>query len=171
MRKNSIALFVAALIIYPSIIPPAHARLNSTELYNEAKRIAMSGDIDAAIRAFKKVIEVNPYYALGHYGLGKAYLYKEGNIKDAIRELATAVACDRRFARGYFYLGLAYMFAGKYNQSIHAFSTAYDQDSMMFEALYNLSVIYDLMGITYRANKYYDRYLFEKNKRESEILF
>jgi len=39
------------------------------------------------------------------------------------------------------------------------------------EALFNMAVVYDLTGQNNNAYKSYDRYLLEKNKRDSDILF
>jgi len=171
MPRTRVCLLPAFLVFPLLLVIPIHSRPNSTELYLEAKKIALSGDIDGAIPAFIKVVEVNPYYALGHYGLGKAYLYKEGKLKEAVFHLKKAVECDRKLARGHFYLGLALMFSRRYEQANHAFLAAYENDSGIYEAFYNLAVIHDIMGISFKANKYYEKYVYEKNKRDSEILF
>ena len=147
------------------------ARKNSTELYKEAVKIAARGNTNEAIDAFKKVVEVNPYYALGHYGLGRAYLNKEGMLNDAIRHLKLSVTYDRILAKGYYYLGMALMLKKRYNAAIDAFSNAYKYDKSFIGALYNIGAIYELLEKNNKAAQYFDEYLYQKEKKEEDILF
>lgn len=170
MRKNK-GCAAFACIAFCILAVPALPRTNSTLLYRDAAARALSGDIDGAIAGFIKVIEMNPHYALGHYGLGKAYLYKEGRLREAIRHLRLSVEYDRRLARGHFYLGLAYMLARRYEKALHAFGAAYEHDRGTVEALYNMAVIYDLTGVNFKARRLYDQYVSEWNKKESNVIF
>ncbi|HSV97212.1 MAG TPA: tetratricopeptide repeat protein [Spirochaetota bacterium] len=169
MRNKPIVLvaFLVALVFVPAI----HARTNSTVLYKAAERMAMDGDIDGAITAFRKTLQMNSHYALGHYGLGKVCLYRDGMLKEAVYHLEQAVDLDKGLARGYFYLGIGYMLSKRYGQSLNAFHTAYELDRGLVEALYNMAVVYDLTKQGTNAVKSYERYLLEKNKRDSDILF
>lgn len=169
MQSEKILLLVFCIILV--LRADSSARVNSTSLYNEAKDIALKGDIDNTIAAFKKVLRQNSHYALGHYGLGKAYLFKNGAQNDAIKHLRLAVAYDRQLAKGYFYLGLAYMFAKRYEQAVHSFSSAYEYDKSMIEALYNIAVIYDIQKVNFKSTLYYDRFVAEKIRKDSNILF
>ena len=65
-----------------------------------------AGKYADAADVFRKVIAISPWYALGHYGLGKTSLYLPGEMDDAIKELRTAVELDPELARAYFYLGM-----------------------------------------------------------------
>ncbi|HPI14725.1 MAG TPA: tetratricopeptide repeat protein, partial [Spirochaetota bacterium] len=78
---------------------------------------------------------------------------------------------DKGLARAYFYLGMAYMFSKRYGQSLNAFNAAYELDRNLVEALYNMAVIYDLIKQGTMSARSYDRYLLERNKRDSDILF
>jgi tetratricopeptide (TPR) repeat protein len=167
MKRSCAALIILLLTIPLSL----HAGKNSSVLYREAAKLALAGKIDESIPVFKKSIEVNPYYSMAHYGLGKAYLYREGRIKDAIRSLERAVKLDYRNAKGYFYLGLGYLISKKYIMAVHAFDNAYRNDSSLFEALYNIGAAYDIMGYEGKANKYYDLFLLKKDKIDMDVLF
>jgi len=145
------------------------ARENSTLVYAEGAARAANGDIEGAIPFFEKAVKLSPDYSLAHYGLGRAYLYRESRMKDAIRELSISVRCDRRLAKGYFYLGFAYMFSGKYDRAINAFNSAYSVDRTYFPALYNIAAIYDLMGQVQKARQFYVRYNNELHKGEDEF--
>jgi tetratricopeptide (TPR) repeat protein len=149
----------------------AEPRENSTELYRKGAKLAINGELDKAIPVFKKVVEISPYYCLGHYGLGKAYLYKPGMIDDAIRHLKTAVELDRKFVKGYFYLGIAYLMAKKYPLAGRAFKQAYSYDDTYIEALYNMGVVYETMDRSYHSMFYFNKYLEERAREAEDIVF
>jgi tetratricopeptide (TPR) repeat protein len=167
--RNSILCIVALVTV--SCAQPASAKPDSGILYREASARARSGDIDGAIVDFKKIIDLSPRYALGHYGLGKAYLCKKGELKNAIYHLRQSVACDRDLGKGYFYLGLAYMFSEKYALSLDAFMRAYTADRSIVEALYNIAVVYDMIRQDSNSTKYYDRFMTAKYKKDTDLLF
>jgi tetratricopeptide (TPR) repeat protein len=148
-----------------------HSLENSTTLYKKGAALAAEGKISQAIEIFKKVIKTNQYYALGHYGLGKAYLYIPGKLNEAIIHLRRSVILDRRLSKGYFYLGMAYLFANKLPRAATSFHTAYKLDETLVEALYNLGVVYDRMKNSYKAKFYYRLYLREKYREEGERIF
>ena len=165
---RALAALIGALLVAAA---PALSRENSTEIYGKGARLALDGQLDKAILLFRKVVEISPYYCMGHYGLGKAYLYKYGMLDDAIRHLKRAVTLDRRLARGYFYLGLAYQMARRYPQAIHAYKSAYQFDDTIIEALYNLGVVYETMEKSYESGLYFTKYGEAKMGQEEDIFF
>jgi tetratricopeptide (TPR) repeat protein len=168
MNHLRIALALVAILLFAETL---HARKNSSAVYREAARLAMAGDIDAAIPKFKEALAINPYYSTGHYGLGKAYLHREGKIKDAIRSLERAIRLDSKNAKGHFYLGIAYLMKEKYVKAVHAFDDAYRNDSTFIEALYNMGAAYDIMGYEGKAKKYFDLFYLKKEKVDRDVLF
>jgi tetratricopeptide (TPR) repeat protein len=168
-RMRIAAALIAALM--SAAAGAAEPRENSTDLYQQGAKLAIEGDLDKAIPVFKKVVEISPYYCLGHYGLGKAYLHKYGMIDDAIRHLKTAVDLDRKLVKGYFYLGIAYMIAKKYPQAGRAFKQAYSYDDTYIEALYNIGVVYETMDRSFQSGFYFNKYLEERAKEAEDIIF
>ncbi len=168
-RVHAVSVLIAVLISVAAA--DAEPRENSTELYQKGAKLALDGELDEAITVFKKVVEISPYYCLGHYGLGKAYLYKPGMIKDAIRHLKTAVELDRKFVKGYFYLGIAYLIAKKYPLAGRAFKQAYTYDDTFIEALYNIGVVYETMDRSYQSTVYFNKYLEERAKEAEDVVF
>ncbi len=164
-------LLIICAISFQPVLSDADARENSSELYKQGAQLALKGQLDDAIVVFKKVINLSPYYCLGHYGLGKAYMYKEGMMKEAILHLKLSVTYDRKYAKGYFYLGLAYFLSQKYTHALHSFKEAYTRDETMLEALLNIAIVYDQMENDYQALKYYNRYYYEKTREEDDSLF
>jgi tetratricopeptide (TPR) repeat protein len=169
MRSNFLpVIFFSLLLISQGNSGP---RKNSSIMYQEAAKTALSGDLDKAIAVFKEVIDISPSFSLGYYGLGKAYLYKQGMLDDALIYLKMAVKFDKSLSRGYFYLGMAYMLKKKYGEALNAFQTAYDQDKTMLEALFNIGAIYDMLQNNHMAAQYFEDYLSQKQKREENIIF
>ncbi len=162
-------MFLLIMTILP--VSPAFTIGNSTLLYREGAKLALSGNIDGAIAKFKESIARNPYYSTGHYGLGKAYLHQPGKIKDAIRHLERAARLDSKNAKAYFYLGIAYMFDKKMVKAIHAFDDAYRRDATFIEAIYNIAAAYDMMGYDSKAFLYFEQFLQKKERTERDILF
>ncbi|MCU0848086.1 MAG: hypothetical protein MUD12_09390 [Spirochaetes bacterium] len=166
MSDRSPAYILILILLFSA---PSFGLENSTDLYKKGARLALNGKIDEAILVFKKVIDISPYYCMGHYGLGKAYLYKYGMIDEAIRQLRLSVKYDTRFAKGYFYLGMGYLLSGKYVDAIHSFRTAYRYNEAMSEALYNTGAVYDLMDRSYKAQVYFGKFGAESKSKEEEM--
>ncbi len=172
MNRNLIGLLpIAFTMVVCFIAGPVKSSENSTQLYHRAAKLAIDGNIDESISIFKRVIAVNPYYALGHYGIGKAYLYKEGKLADAIVHLRRAVELDRKLSKGHFYLGIALMFNKRYVYALHSFHRAYRYDKSGIEALYNIAVIYDIMNSSQKAQRFFEQYFYLKEKGDLDILF
>ena len=168
--KIKIIYPIVSLFILLFFILPVSAVENSSQLYEQGAQEALKGNIEEAIKIFKKVVKISPSYTLGHYGLGKAYLHKKGKLKEAVIHLRIATELDKKFAKGFFYLGIAYYFSTKYVYAIHAFKKAYKYDETMIEALYNLSIIYDIIGRDLKAREYYKKYYREKTRDEDFIF-
>lgn len=173
LMRNRVFRVLAAILAAGllSTAVAAEPRENSSELYRKGARLAIDGQLDKAILVFNRVIEISPYYCMGHYGLGKAYLHKYGMMDNAIRHLRTAVRLDRKFVKAYFYLGIAYFMAKKYPQAARAFKSAYEYDDTYIEALYNLGVVYDIMDKRHKSTVYFSKFLGEKVKEEEDIVF
>ncbi len=168
LNERIISLLFLFFLIFSSAL---YSLENSTALYKKGAALAAEGKISEAVEVFKKVIVTNRYYALGHYGLGKAYLYLPGKLDESIIHLRQSVQLDRRLSKGHFYLGMAYLFANKLPRAAGSFHTAYRLDDSLVEALYNLGVVYDRMKNKYKSEFYYRLYLKRKYKKGEERIF
>jgi len=144
---------------------------NSSALYKKGARLSLNGKIDEGIKIFKEVIKLSPNYCLGHYGLGKAYLYKYGMTHQAIKHLRRSVELDRSFYKGYFYLGIGYYLSKKYIPAIAAFKKCFilskKVGDVYEESLYNISMTYDIIGKKRHARLYYTLYQRYKSKKST----
>lgn len=85
--ENSLALgtkdFLAGKVEHPVI--------NSAEKYNlSGEELLGRKDIDGALNAFKKAIEVAPHFIAAHNNIGKAYLQK-GELANALKHFTNAL--------------------------------------------------------------------------------
>jgi len=164
MRVKAAVIILCLTMTGPFRAASYGAEKNSTELYKEGLALAEQGKLDLAELSFKKTVEANPWYCLGHYGLGRVYMYKPETLDRSILHLKRCVNLDPEYAPGYFYLGMAQMHAEKYTDAIHSFSSAFEKDNSFVEALYNIGVIYDLLGDEYKSFYYYRRYFTEQER-------
>lgn len=161
------------LLILTLVLSAFHAGYpaeNSTLYYKKGVEEYRAGNFTGAEKSFIRAIELNPYYTLGHYGLGRVYLKQKGGSADSIKHLKKSVSLDPSFAKGWFKLGIAEFLAEKYIESLHSFSEAYKRDRTFIEALYNIGVVYDLLGDNYRAYVHFRLY-YKRLKGERESPF
>ncbi|HPB81941.1 MAG TPA: hypothetical protein PK200_07870 [Spirochaetota bacterium] len=167
-------IFVSVTLMVSICAAPNHTpgnQQNSSLLYRKAAEIATSGNLQQAIPLFREVIKLSPHYTKGHYGLGKALLYKEETVREGIRHLQKAVSLDRRNAPAFFYLGIGYMLSKNYMNSIDAFQKAYQLDPNMIEALFNIGSAFDIMENKKQSTRYFRQYLEKQHREDSDILF
>ena len=142
----------------------------ASSVCTEAIALAKVKEYSKAKELFVKAIALNPYYYSAHYGYGKICLYS-GDIKNAIKHLDIAVKLDATSASGWFYLGFANFFAKNYVKANYCFKEAYRLDASFIESLYNIAVIYEITGDTYKSKIYFEKYFFEKDKKDTGLLF
>jgi tetratricopeptide (TPR) repeat protein len=167
-------LLVPVTLLFFICATPHHApgtQRNSSLLYRKAAEIAQSGNLQQAVPLFREVIKLSPHYTKGHYGLGKALLYKEETVQEGIQHLQKAVSLDRRNASAFFYLGIGYMLSKNYMNSIDAFQKAYQLDPNMIEALFNIGAAFDIMENKKQSARYFRLYLEKQQRDDSDILF
>ena len=96
---------------------PDRARLEQAEFYfKEGYRLQMNGDLEGAIAAYKRSIELYPT-AEAHTFLGWAYSF-QGRIDEAIKECETAIQIDPDFGNPYNDIGVYLIGKGEYDEAI-----------------------------------------------------
>lgn len=158
------SILIALLCLLP------HNSQFASSVCAEATALAKAKEYLKAKELFVKAIGLNPYYYVAHYGYGKTCLYT-GDIKNAVKHLDIAVNLDATSASGWFYLGFANFFAKNYVKANYCFKKAYSLDTAFVESLYNIAVIYEITGETYKSKVYFDKYFFEKDKKDTGLLF
>ena len=93
------------------------ARLEHAEFFfKEGYRLQMGGDLEGAIAAYKRSIEMYPT-AEAHTFLGWAYSF-QGRVDEAIRECEIAIQVDPDFGNPYNDIGVYLIEKGEYDEAI-----------------------------------------------------
>ncbi len=96
---------------------PDPGRLELAEFYfKEGYRLQTSGDLNGAIAAYKRSIELYAT-AEAHTFLGWAYSF-QGQIDEAIKECETAIQVDPDFGNPYNDIGVYLIEKGEYDEAI-----------------------------------------------------
>jgi tetratricopeptide (TPR) repeat protein len=73
--------------------PPADPNETALEVYNRALRALSDGDLDAALDALTRTLEIDPTLAVAHYNRGLTHYIREaqGRVADRASELRLAI--------------------------------------------------------------------------------
>ena len=112
---------------------------------------------DQAIEAYAKAIELRPFYADAHVGLGDARAAK-GDVDGAIAGYQKALTFDPVNPRVYLSLGkIYYAEKGLYYESVTAYKKAIELDSTSVDARMGLGEVYEDKGLYKEAVEEYRR--------------
>jgi tetratricopeptide (TPR) repeat protein/TolB-like protein len=112
---------------------------------------------DQAIEAYGKAIELRPFYADAHVGLGDAKGAK-GDVDGAIAAYQKALTYNAVNPRVYMSLGkIYYSEKGLYYESVNAYKKAIELDSQSVEARMGLGEVYEEKGLYKEAIEEYRR--------------
>jgi len=121
------------------------------------------GNIERAITALRRALELDPKYALAYAGLGEAYLYRFDETKDArwvkqsLEACQRAVELDDALAVAHATLGRVHRVTGKYEQAVAEFQRALELDPRSDEAYRGLAAAYEALGQAENAERTYRR--------------
>jgi tetratricopeptide (TPR) repeat protein len=112
---------------------------------------------DQAAEAYGKAIELRPFYADAHVGLGDAKASK-GDVDGAIAAYTKALAFNPINPRVHMALGkIYYAEKGLYYESVNAYKKAIDLDSASVDARMGLGEVYEDKGLYKEAIEEYRR--------------
>ena len=99
------------------------------------------GNIEQALVAIERAVEINPSLAECRTNLGNIYLKKD-RIEDAINQYRAALQINPADAKTHNNLGNAYTKAGRLDDAISEYSESLELDPNFAEVYTNLSVVY-----------------------------
>jgi serine/threonine protein kinase/tetratricopeptide (TPR) repeat protein len=120
---------------------------NSDEGYRRLGDALRASDEQASIGAYKKAIEINPYYWYNYNALGSAY-FRFGKDDLALQAYQKVTEIAPTIPSGYANMGAVYLRDGKYDQASQQFESALKQDP-------NFTVAISGLGNAYLFNKRY----------------
>jgi tetratricopeptide (TPR) repeat protein len=104
------------------------------------------GNIDAALLALERAVEINPSLAESRTNLGNIYLRKD-RIEDAIYEYRAALKIKPEDSKTHSNLGNAYMQKGWLNDAVSEYTYSIELDPNFAEAYKNLASAYFKQGM------------------------
>ncbi len=104
------------------------------------------GNIDAALLALERAVEINPSLAESRTNLGNIYLRKD-RVEDAIYEYRAALKIKPEDAKTHNNLGNAYMRKEWFNDAVSEYSYSVELDPNFAEAYKNLASAYCKQGM------------------------
>ena len=119
---------------------------------------------DQAVEAYQKAIELRPFYADAHVGLGDARAAK-GDVDAAITAYQKALTYNTVNPRVHMSLGkIYYSEKGLYYESVQAYKRAIDLDGQSVEARMGLGEVYEDKGLYKEAVEEYRKVIDLDNK-------
>jgi tetratricopeptide (TPR) repeat protein len=117
--------------------------LSATEWFEKGYKLDESGNYSDAVKAYSKVIELNPQYADAYLNRGLAYC-RLGNYQQGIKDYNKAIELDSRAIRtaAYSNRGLTYGHLGNYQQAIEDYNKAIELDPQFAGAYLNRGSAY-----------------------------
>ncbi|HID11433.1 MAG TPA: tetratricopeptide repeat protein [Candidatus Latescibacteria bacterium] len=112
----------------------------------------------AAAREFRRVIELYPDYAIGHFNLGIAYM-QMCEYEEAIRELRRALALDPKNPYAHYTLGLIHKVKGEYQEAKRELEAVLKMDPEDPYVWHNLGIVLSKLGDHEGAIKAYKQVL------------
>ena len=136
--------------------PTGHPNFAEAEAYN-TRGIAYceKGELDKAIGAFRKAIDLKSDYANAHYNKGIAWMRK-GEIDNAWSAYYGAIQCKRNYAEAYNNRGIAYQLRGETLYALQDYSMAIGLNQELTEAYTNRGSLHlDRSDIHYALDDFY----------------
>jgi tetratricopeptide (TPR) repeat protein len=125
---------------------------------------------DQAVEAYTKAIELRPFYAEAHVGLGDAKAAK-GDVDGAISAYQKALVFNPVNPRVHLSLGkIYYAEKGLYYESVNAYKKAIDLDQRSVEARMGLGEVYEEKGLYKEALEEYRR-VMELDAKHTGALY
>jgi tetratricopeptide (TPR) repeat protein len=99
------------------------------------------GDMESALLAFERAVEINPTLSESRANLGNIYL-KKGKVTQAIREYQAALDINPNDAKTHNNLGNAYMQRSSFGYAVSEYSRAISLDPNFVDGYKNLALVY-----------------------------
>ena len=145
--------------------PTQHPNLAEAEAYNtRGIDYCEKGELDEAIAAFGKAIDLKPDYANAHYNKGLAHIRK-GELDKAWSAYYGAIQCKRNYAEAYNNRGIASQLKGETLYALQDFSTAIGLNQELSEAYTNRGSLHldRYKAIQYALDDFYTAIKLDSN--------
>jgi protein O-mannosyl-transferase len=117
----------------------------SRQHYNLGVVLARNGNLEDAIKHYRKALKIKPDYLEAYYNLGNA-LARKGNAEAAMTNYNKVLEINPDYVAAYYNKSRIFLNQGKIGEAIDNYQRTLIINSEMTEALYNLSWIYATSG-------------------------
>ena len=136
--------------------PDSLVVFDAISLNISADRLYDAGDIDAAVKEFKKALQLDPDDANIHNSLGVCYGVS-GNLEKALKEFTTAIDLDPGEPLSLYNAGLVSKMAGNHKDALDYFLRADSQPGERFEIALQIGRLYLDMDLPDSARPHLER--------------
>ena len=102
---------------------PSGSQAEAGEWFDKGVLLSVYGNYDAAVKAFKKVVELVPDWSEAYFQLGVSY-GEAGRYEDAVISINKAIELDDSKGIYYYGRGRIYLMAGDPDKAMEDFTTA-----------------------------------------------
>jgi len=106
----------------------------------------VSGDLDAAVKAFERSVELNPAYSNGYLGLSFAY-YGKNNYKKALSNIDRVLGLDKMNYEAYGLMTKIYSNLGDQGKALAAAKKAREANPYNYDTIVDLGTAYCRSGL------------------------
>ena len=129
--------------------------LRAESMFQHGNILMMLGQLDSAIRAYSRAIDLNPRVASFYNNRGITY-ERKGEFGFAIQDFDKAIGLDPKLAEAYNNRGTTYCNKGEYDRAIKDYTKAIELNPNYFTAYNNRGNAYDKKDKVDRAIKNYN---------------
>ena len=134
---SALGAVCAGLAIWWPIADVTPAKFAAASYFNFGVSFAEQGDGAAAERAYRRAVELRPYYAAAWNNLGET-LHRLGRDPEALEAYARALAIDEHLPQAHNNRGVIELEQGRFADAERSFRTALDIDPHFSDATMNL---------------------------------
>ena len=127
------------------------------------------GDKEAAIRAYRRALEIDDHFNMARMNLALME-YQKGNVKEAERLYQKVIEQESGYSYPYFMLGLLYNEQGDAKESLKYLELASEKQPFISRAYYNYALKLQQEGYMEKAKKVIKEGL-EKNPGDKNLLY
>jgi tetratricopeptide (TPR) repeat protein len=117
---------------------------------NLAQILLQRGEVDRAIAHYQKALEINPDFAVAHYGLGLAFS-RQGRTAEAVERYKEAIQIDPQYESAHYNLGCALMRLDEIDGGIEHLRETVRLNPGHADALFGLGLAYERKGAVPQA--------------------
>jgi protein O-GlcNAc transferase len=128
----------------------------ANEYISQGASVFSNGDVEGAIKLFRKALLYNPGSTAANFNLGLCY-QRVGLEEKAIKHFSKVLVVEPHDFEALNNLGNLYLNKGKVKEAEAAFLKVVTINPKLAEGYYNLGVVYQRLGDNQKALKYYQK--------------